>query len=93
MCQEPLSKMKDCILRLTNIDEGAIRNALDEMPARFRTKDLSNHKDMITAHKVFLNETHYHSVVGRYLSEHDEELGIRCTDRCNNAKWMKDSVK
>lgn len=74
-------------MKLTDIQIEAVREALDDMRTPFRTKDLSKHKAMVEAHRSFYDhDTHYHAIVGLYLSKNDSDLNIRCRDRAKHTR-------
>ena len=61
----------------------------------FVTKDVSEDERMQQAHPDLINRSHYHSFVGRALSEHHDTLGIveikKKTKR--GSRWEKQRVK
>ena len=67
-------------MRLSDIDMTAVRQALAEMPGRFRTKDLCHHPHMEAAHRPYLQERSYRANVGRVLSRAQEDLRLRLVD-------------
>ena len=71
----------------------ALRTALADMPAEFRTKDLSNHPAMTSAHARWLTDKQYHRSVGEALSLHQVVLGIKLLEQAdgNNrgALWQR----
>ena len=60
-----------------DIDGRAVGDTILRMPARFHTKDLSRHPDMVKAHLAWQRDRNYHAIVGKYLKEKQRELGIR----------------
>ena len=67
-------------MRLSDVDMAAVRQALAEMPGRFRTKDLCHHPHMEAAHRAYLQERSYHANVGRVVSRSRDELRLRLVD-------------
>jgi len=82
-------------MRLSDIDEEAVAEAVASMPGEFRTKDLSEHPDVRVAHADFSDLSNYHTMVGRYLSKNHTALSLQAPapaidDR--GAIWRKDFV-
>jgi len=51
------------------IDPAVLRTALEQLPAEFQTKDLSNLESVRAAHPQVVGHSHFHAFVGRALSE------------------------
>jgi hypothetical protein len=64
----------------SNVNELAVRRALAQLPARFRTRDLSEHALMVADHREYQVEGSYHSVIGTYLSRNRDSLGLHLED-------------
>lgn len=53
-----------------------LTKVVDGQSRIFVTKDVSDDKRMQHAHPNLINHSHYHSFVGRALSEYHQTLGI-----------------
>jgi len=74
--------IEEGIVRMSDVSRSAVEAAIEKMPAdEFRTKDLSQHEIMVSAHSVFRLDRYYHQRMGKYLSQNDVELGLRCDDK------------
>ncbi len=64
-------------MKIDQVDAHAVAVAVREMLDTFRTKDVSEHAAVRRAHAAEVGEPSYNQVIGRYLSAHNVELGIR----------------
>ena len=65
-----------------------VREVLRQLGDTFRTKELSRHPTMLQGHAGLTSHSHYHAFVGKYLSEHCddvERIGDSSTDE--GALW------
>jgi hypothetical protein len=80
-------------MRLSDIDEEAVAEAVAKMPGEFRTKDLSERPDVRAAHADCSDLSNYHTMVGRYLSENHLALALQAPAPANDdrgARWRKE---
>ena len=61
---------------LSDIDENAVKYAVAAMPGQFSTKDVSTHPAMLATHEDVSGRSNYHTMVGRYLMQHRNDLGL-----------------
>ena len=66
----------------------ALKQVVNDLGPVFYTKDVSEDPRMTSAHADLADRRNYHAFVGRSLSDHDSELGIR-----NSGKRTKRGVK
>jgi len=73
------------------IDERVVLNAIADMPDRFHTTDISNHRAVREAHLRFVGDFNYHAGFGSFLSRLANQRGIiTLMSRGNsNALWQK----
>ena len=77
-------------MRLADIDGAAIRGAVEQAGPRFRTMDISSAAPVRARHAIFDGDRSRHSMIGRYLSRHRDELRIEMIGPGHgNAKWRK----
>ena len=74
---EALGKIEPATsVQLSDIDEGAVREALRDLGQHFGTRDVSEHQAIRSAHGPLSRKPSFHSVLGRYLAQHQNDLGI-----------------
>jgi hypothetical protein len=78
LAQEPthVSRTRQT-MRMSDIDDEAVAEAVAMMPGEFRTKDLSEHPDVLSAHGELTRLSNYHTMMGRYLAKHHEALSLQ----------------
>ncbi len=79
-------------MEIDDVNISTVRRVIAELPNRFRTKDVSEHPQMQTTHRLWAKESHYHSVVGRALSNYRGAQNLRLTSEPANkrgALWEK----
>lgn len=80
-------------MKLEQVNPDAVRQALQGLPRHFDTYALSDSTLMIDAHRAVTTKA-YHATIGRYLSTHEKELGLRRTspDGQSPAEWEQIGV-
>lgn len=56
-------------MRVRDVNRTELVSVLADMPAVFRTKDVSNHPRMLAAHDASRSDLNYHAIVGRALGQ------------------------
>jgi hypothetical protein len=77
-------------MKTLDLDANAILTAVAACGSSFRTKDVSEQPVTLAAHPE--RDAYYHQAVGRYLSEHRVELGIRLESKGSpprGARWSR----
>jgi hypothetical protein len=75
-----------------DIDVNAVKYAVTDLPHRFATKDVSNHPVMMATHEEVAERSNYHTMVGRFLMQHRNELGLRSPEAGQGnqgSRWTK----
>lgn len=68
-------------MRVDDVNEQAVRQAVGQLGHRFQTKDVSEHPVVSQAHASFRQDRNYHATIGTYLSRNRDGLGLTFAGR------------
>lgn len=72
------------------LDREALERAVENMPARFRTKDISERADVRAANPALASDPRFNQLVGSWLAENQAHLGLRQeTFGMSDARWVR----
>ena len=71
-------------MTFSDVDDDALQEALAQLPATFKTKDLSEHPAVLATHTDVSQLGNYHTIIGRYLMQNRDRLGLAQPGR----PWM-----
>lgn len=57
-------------------NNSVLKNAIARLPRQFRTKDLSEMREVLTRHPFVATWKNYHALVGAHLAAHHQALGV-----------------
>ncbi len=66
-----------------------LKETVAQLPASFRTTDVSKHRDVQNAYKNYSDDPQFHQIFGIALSAHKASLRIKKIDDSPNATWQK----
>ena len=76
----------------SDIDMDAVKYAVSALPPQFATKDVSTHPAMLATHDGVAGRSNYHTMVGRFLMQRRNELGLGSPEAPQDergSRWTK----
>lgn len=78
-------------VHLRDIDDDAVRRAIQDLGQEFSSRDVSEHPTVGAAHGPISRKSGFHGVIGRYLAQNQAALGVtrlEGEDGSRGARWQ-----
>jgi hypothetical protein len=81
------------LMKIGDVDYNAVKAQVGRLDTPFRTKAVSKARSVCEAHGPLANDGQFNAVIGKFLSKHHDDLGLRLgkesPTKAGGALWHK----